>query len=318
MILAERTLFVEAEVAFNRIGKLEKMADSTIMSFTKKPNILLTWFWAVLGRSKRVNPEDSMPRISASWKGATIDESRLLSFNRICEISSDSISAIFPLSFVYPVVQRILASRAAPLSIFQVLNSRIQMTQHRSLEMDKEFDIFSNTKGYRIRPKGLELDIVSVIKSGDITYLETNHTFYYRGTFGTPDASYVPPRFSPVVDEDTVQKWFLPGGVGLRFARILGDWNGLHYSKSYARLLGYKRDFVQPLLVIARVVDHFVSLNSKACVKLDVLFKGPLYYNSEVAMKSNSLDNSSLDNGTRFDVYSAENHRPSISGIIYK
>jgi hypothetical protein len=157
----------------------------------------------------------------------------------------------------------------------------------------------------------LEIDISSIVRSAGETRWEGVLTFYYRGQFGEPDESYQPPDFSPIVDGDRIGEWFLSSEVGFRFAGISGDWNGIHYSKRYARMLGFERDFAQPLLVLAKAADYLIDINSDKPVALDVLLKGQLYYDRNVTLKGIANED-----GPRFELYSEGNRRPSISGRV--
>lgn len=290
------------------------MGNIIRLNFYKRPNGPIVPILALFGMNKWSRDGASFSTISAKWSGAKLTDKQLFQFNRLCNINhTQSTSIVLPLSFIYPLIQRILARREAPLSLFQVLNTRIQVFQHRAIRIDEMLDIACETRTPRIRPKGLELDITSTIKSGNETRWESVLTFYYRGQFGKSDESHKSLELDPIVGGDTIAQWFLSEKVGLRFARISGDWNGIHYSKRYAQMLGFERDFAQPLLVLAKVADYLIDVDSEERTALDVRLKGQLYYERKVTLKG-----ATIDNDTRFDVYSEGNPRPSISGRIEK
>ena len=108
-----------------------------------------------------------------------------------------------------------------------------------------------------------------------------------------------------------IAKWFLPGGNGFRFARISGDGNGIHYSKFYARLLGFKRDFAQPFPILGNAINHLINYEGNNTISLYVAFKGQFYYERNVTIKGIKTNNRN-----RFDIYSEGNDRPCINGIL--
>jgi hypothetical protein len=154
--------------------------------------------------------------------------------------------------------------------------------------------------------KDLEVDMNSLVSSGGEIVWESTITFYYRGQFGPPDASFQPPQMDMIPDAPEIARWFLQGGAGIGFATLSGDGNPIHYWRWYARLSVFRRDFAQPLLILASSVAH-LGKNKLNNVCLDVAFKGPVYYESNVILRSADGEDSS-----RFDIYCEGNPRPCI------
>jgi hypothetical protein len=204
-----------------------------------------------------------------------------------------------------------LARKEAPLSLFVVLNSRMQIVQHRHIGLDEKFDVYCELAHHRLVEKGLEVEIKSSVKIAAETVWENTLTFYYRGKFGTPDLTFAPPQFEPIPDAPEVARWFLPGNIGYSFAGISGDGNPIHYLRPYARLLGFKRDFAQPLLVLAGSLERLLQGSTEKSFCLDIAFKGPVYYENNVILKS------AFASGIkRFDIYEERNPRPCICGTF--
>ena len=152
------------------------------------------------------------------------------------------------------------------------------------------------------------MDLASTIKTGNDTVWENTNTFYYRGKFGETDKSFTPPTMDSMPELAQLADWFLPNGIGYRFSKIVGDNNGIHYFAPYARMFGFKRDFAQPILVLANSIRCLPSLDQDMPLQLDVVLKGPVYYNNNILIKRASKKNSH-----RFDIYCGEETRPSIS-----
>lgn len=282
------------------------------LNFHKTPSMFATVFRAFLGRRSKFNAENSIPKITAVQNGIVPDKKQLARFNRVCQIENYSkFPLIFPLTYIYPLVQVILARKEAPLSLFVVLNSRMQIIQHRHIGLNEKLDVYCELDHYRILEKGMEVDIRSTIKIDKETVWENTLSFYYRGKFGAPDASFTPPQFEPIADAPEVARWFLPGNIGYSFAGISGDGNPIHYLSPYARLMGFKRDFAQPMLVLAGSLERLLQDSSEKSFCLDIAFKGPVYYENNVTLKS------AFASGIkRFDIYEEGNPRPCICGTF--
>jgi|APSaa5957512622_1039677.scaffolds.fasta_scaffold71887_1 hypothetical protein len=266
-------------------------------------------FW---GKSKVFHGKESIPPITVKLDGMKIDRAHLSRFNKICSIkNSEKISLIYPITIVFPFFQRILSLKQAPLSMFNVLGKHLKIIQHRQIGLDEALDIFCEISGVKIVPKGLEIDLSAVIKVAGEAVWTATETFFYRGNFGVADTDVEDTVFESIPKAKVIAKWFLPGGNGFRFARISGDGNGIHYSKFYARLLGFKRDFAQPFLILGNTINHLINYEGNSSISLDVTFKGQFYYERNVTikgMKTNSRN--------RFDIYSEGNDRPIINGIL--
>jgi len=205
----------------------------------------------------------------------------------------------------------VLARREAPLSLMKALNTRMKIVQHRPIAVGETCDVSCRLAAHRLVEKGLEVDLVCALGIlGQIVW-ESTITFYYRGKFGAADRNDQPPQLESIADAPETARWFLPSGIGFSFARLSGDVNPLHFWKFYAKLSGFERDFAQPLLVLAETLSRLEAKHPSEKYQLDIAFKGPVYYGRDVILKSveNML-------GERFDIYSAGNPRPCISGNL--
>jgi hypothetical protein len=265
---------------------------------------------AVCGISTHFKMGDRVPKIKAVWEDVKIDSDHLKDFGEACGLPphGEFLYSLYPLTLIYPLVLRVLGHKKAPLSVFRMLNTRLQVTSHRRIGPDEPLRIICETRSLRIVPKGLELDLISAVRTDHETLWESLHTFYYRGEFGEWNPSHFDqPELLTISEPKTLASWYLPDGVGFRFARISGDSNGIHYSSSYARRYGFRRDFAQPLLILTKSLSCFSDLDPSR-FRLLALFKGPAYYKSNISLKGVSSGE-----GIRFDIYCEDNPRPSLS-----
>ncbi|MFC1820909.1 hypothetical protein ACFLZG_07505 [Thermodesulfobacteriota bacterium] len=286
------------------------------LHYKKRPslfkNISHIVILAIWRSRKKFQGVDSVPRITATLDGFVIDQKHLYEFNKICEIkNSNEISLIYPMTLVFPLIQRMLGLKEAPLSVFNVLGKRLQIEQYRKISIGDELDIHCETTGLRIVPKGLEFYISAIIQTAGTAIWKATETFFYRGNFGDVAETYEHSQLNSIPDAEEIMRWYLPEGLGFRFVKITGDGNGIHYSKQYARLLGFERDFAQPFLVLGNSINRLLDSNKEDAISLDVALKGPLYYERDIIIKG-ILNN----NANQFEIYNEGNERPCMVGII--
>jgi len=289
--------------------------NEIVLHFHRRPNALTSIALALCGISTHFKMGDRVPKIKAVWEDVKIDAGHLKDFGEVCGLPphGEFLYPLYPLTFIYPLILRILGHRKAPLSVFRMLNTKLHVTSHRRIGIHEPLRIICETGPLRIVPKGLELDLASSVQTHDETVWESLHTFYYRGKFGEGNSSHLDQPELPLISEPkTVASWHLPDGVGFRFSRISGDANGIHYSSLYARLHGFKRDFAQPILILSKSLSRFSDFEASR-FRLLALFKGPVYYKSNVSLKRVSSEE-----GIRFDIYCEDNPRPSLSCQLSK
>ena len=246
---------------------------------------------------------------------------------------SDYLHILYPFTLVYPYIMRVMGTQEMPVSMFKTLNTRNSITMHRGIRSDDRLDIDCQNCAPRIVPKGLEIDINSIISSGGETVWENTTTYFYPGKFGPADASYSASKLDPIDEAPIIKEWYLPSKDRFRFARISGDSNGIHYGSFYARMMGFKRDFAQPIRVMAKCVSSLPTNTSvirswleevvancfeplpaaetTGPMRLDFYLKGPVYYESTLTLK-----NMRTKSGHRFDLYCSGNNKPVICGIL--
>ena len=282
------------------------------MIFKKRPSDLYTLWKAYQSRKSYYAAAEQYPLIHASRPGFTIDQTHYREFLRICGLSRlDSLPMLYPFTLVYPYIMRVLASKEVPVSLFRVLNTRNLITQHRPIKPDERFDIDCCNAHPRIISKGLEVDMHSSLSSGGTAIWENVTTYFYPGNFWAADASYQAPRLDPLAEGKVIKEWYLPAKDRFKFARISGDTNGIHYGKPYAQLMGFKRDFAQPIRVVAQCVASLPPIDASDPLRLDFHLKGPVYYETTLILK-----NSHTDKHNRFDLFCRGNEKPVISGML--
>jgi len=282
------------------------------LTFSHKPSAMYTLWQAFCWRKGRFASAEKVPVIHARRSGLRIDQRHLRNFYEICHISPLlSLHILYPLTLCYPYMMRILCRREMPFSLFKILNTRTGIIMRRGIRSDETLDIDCYNSPIRIIPKGLEVDIISEIRVNEEKIWENITTYFIRGGFCGSAASYTPPRLAPIADAPVIKEWYLPAKDRFRFARVSGDANGLHYGSLYARMQGFKRDFAQPIRIVAQCVSSLPGAGTGWPLELGFFLKGPVYYESTLVLK-----NIKKKNSDRFDLYCKGTAKPCISGEL--
>jgi hypothetical protein len=288
------------------------MKEMLNLIFNHKPSALYTLWQAFRSRKSRFSSAEKVPVIHASRSNLRITERHLRDFYEICHLRPlPFLHILYPLTLCYPYMMRILCRPEMPFSLFKVLNTRTSITMLRGIRPDEVFNIDCFNSPVRIVSKGLEADIISEVRAGDEKVWQSIATYFLRGRFGQGGKSHAPPRLAPIADARVIKEWYLPAKDRFRFARISGDSNGIHYGAFYARMQGFKRDFAQPIRVVAESVSSLTGIDMGRELHLDFFLKGPVYYESTLVLK-----NKKMGEKDRFDLYCAGNAKPCISGEL--
>jgi hypothetical protein len=288
------------------------VADETLVLFDEPPSALYTLWLAYLNRKSTFVSKERVPTIRVRRPNLRIREKHVKVFYEICEIPrSDSLNILYPFTLVYPYIMRVLCRSEMPLSMFATLNTRNSILYHREIAPTEVMDIECYNCPPRVVPKGLEIDIISEVRIHNEKVWENATTYLVRGNYGEVDDNFSAPRLEHIDKAPVIDQWFLPAKDRFRFARISGDTNGIHYAAFYAKKLGFKRDFAQPIRVVARCVSALPVMRNSGPLRLDFFLKGQVYYQNNLVLK-----NVTTENADRFDLYCDGNHNPCISGIL--
>jgi hypothetical protein len=169
-------------------------------------------------------------------------------------------------------------------------------------------DLETRVAGQRILQKGAEVDLHTTVHVGGERMWESLNTFYYRGRFGEPKGAS-PPSNGPPISAVTVAQWHLPSGVGWRFARMTGDYSGIHRWHSYARLFGFRKAFFHPQMIAGQCMARLRSPSPDHPQRLELWLKGPVYFDSDVSLRA-----ARVEDATQFALMQRGDERPAILG----
>lgn len=224
------------------------------------------------------------PPLAARWRDLRIDPAHLKSFLAVTGLRVDGgLPLLYPHVFGFPLLMALLTHPAFPLPIWNALQVRNHLLQHRPLPVDAVYHLESRVAGQRVLEKGAEADFHTTLHAGSELVWESLNTFYYRGRHGTAEAPS-PLSRSPEVDGAVAARWHLPSGSGLQFGKLTGDYNGIHYARWYARLFGFPGPFHHPPSVIGQAMARLPP-PAGTTQRLDTWLKGPVFYDIDAELR---------------------------------
>jgi len=267
------------------------------------------------------NPAMGLPELNACWRGATADAQALAGYCDTLGIApSQHLPIAYPHVMAGTLCMNMLAHQSFPIRLLGALHLKNRIVQHRPIGCDEVMDINMKLGGFRLLDKGMEFDFFTEVtevaqgsEPGALLWRETS-TYFVRGKFGFDNISAGEKSFELINLEETelLQKWHIPNDRGRAYASISGDYNPIHMSGLAAKAFGFKRDIAHGFGVMAQAIDRANALPDPASqgdnpVQLDVIFKGPIFLDSEVSLKHKPQQVPG-----RFDLYCGSNPRPNL------
>jgi hypothetical protein len=284
------------------------MGTSLSLEFDRRPSAIVFMLNA-LRPSPGLRAAGGFPPIVVRWRRHRVDRSQLLDFLQLTGLRADaSLPMIYPHVFGFRLQMVVLTHPKFPLPIWSALQIRNHLQQHRPIPLDAVLDLETRVAGHRVLEKGAEVDLHTTVSVGAERMWESLNTFYYRGRFGQPEATS-PLSNAPQITAPIVAEWHLPSGVGWRFARMTGDYNGIHRWHWYARLLEFQRAFFHPQMIAGQCMARLPALDPTRPQRLDLWLKGPVYFSSDVSLRA-----ATAENITAFALTVRGDERPVILG----
>jgi len=135
------------------------MVAMTHLHFTQRPSNLGLFLTMVRNSRAHRSPPEAALGLRASWHDIRMGQGYLRAFHAACGLDvDDGITLLYPMTLAYPLIQRMLSDPAAPMPMFRVLNTRMQMQQYRPLQPADRPSIDMNVAAIRRVAKGLDLE----------------------------------------------------------------------------------------------------------------------------------------------------------------
>lgn len=288
------------------------MTEDTLLRHRAPPSALAFMTPALLrGDRHRRGQTVVFPALRLRWDGFATSAADLAALRRLTRLPDDARLALLATHVTgFRALMRILTHRSFPLPIWRALQVRNRIVLHRPASGAGAV-LEARVDGQRTLEKGAEVDVRSVVtEDGEVTW-EGTTTFYYRGSFPSAgDVAPAPPR-PPAVEGADHDAWRAARGVGLRLARLTGDYNPLHYAGRYARRWGFAGAFLHPQLPLGQCLARVPAPRPGQPLRIDTWVRGQVYEGDEVRMGLVTHGES-----TAFALRSGGEERPALVGLV--
>ena len=178
----------------------------------------------------------------------------------------------------------LLTRRAFPLPIWRVLQVRNRLVDLEPVMPDATLAFRCRVHAQRVVAKGLEVDLETCIDSGPLQVASSVNTFYVRSRVADGVVAARVPE-PPTFTEERRHDWHVSRGGGYAFARLTGDYNGIHLFDGYARRFGFPRAFLHPLRVVGQAIARAPGEPTGGPGTTEVWMKGPVLRDSDVYLR---------------------------------
>ncbi len=285
------------------------------LNFSSKPGIVAPMVKALLMPRKGFNASVGLPDIHASWSAIAVDQTALSQYANTLGIQlGENLPLLYPHVMAGAMHMHMLTHKAFPIKLLGALHLKNRIEQNKPVPTNAMFDLNSQLGGFRLVEKGVEFDFDTQLVCNGETYWQETSTYFMAGRFGGKENPSSEKSFelAPLENGGQSSQWFIPADRGKVYAKITGDYNPIHTSKQLAKLFGFKRDIAHGFGVLGQAIEHLNGLPNGSVngavngqAKLDVIFKGSVFLESDVKLMVS-------ENAQRFDIYCADNDRPSI------
>lgn len=283
---------------------------SVNLAFNKKPGLLGVTLKVFLKRGNRLKAGESLPAMTAEWRGARVQPAHLAAYTGICGFPSDGfLPPAYPFVLSVTMQFALLGHSAFPLALMGGVHARNRIFQRRPVGAGETLDFWCGVGPSRVVKQGLEFEMhTRATANGDAAW-ECVSTYLMRGSrFGEPGPAPSDAKFDELDGVNFETGWNVPYGTGRRYAKITGDFNPIHLHKHTAKLFGFPTDIVHGMWSLGKCAAQLPA--PAAPLRLDAAFKGPVFMGSDVALKARTSET-----GHRFDLFCGDNPRPVINGV---
>lgn len=280
------------------------------LSYRQRPSA-----WEYLLRAVAAGPSRRLaaplPAVQASWTGCHLAATDIAAFSRLCGLApvADRLPPLFLHAIAFRLQMAVVAHPGFPAPIWRVLQVRNQLLEHAPASAGAQLQFDCRPVARRVLLKGMEVDLHTLISADGQLVAQSVNTFYARGRFAAIGAAAEATPPAPMPDKPTLlARWRAPTRGGLRFARLTGDYNGLHLWDLYARTMGFRGAFLHPLHAVGQCLAQAGLQDPPYPRRFGVWLKGPVFHGAGLQLRGGSRD----DAGTVLALQVDADPRPAV------
>lgn len=225
---------------------------------------------------------------------------------------SDFLPISYPFILTMPMQVQLFCHPSIILNPLGFLHVSNDMTLYKPISINDKMEAYCFIDSTRLAKKGLEITVKITVNVNAQLAWECKSTYLkfskkYRNEEGNGKQTY---SFEPIVKYDEEYNWYVSRKDAFSYAHVSGDYNLIHLSKIFARITGLPYPIIHGMWSIGKCL-HYLNMENKNTLYFYHVFKGPVPLPSHCLLL---VKNSS--SGKRFDLFTRENPRPCIQGII--
>jgi hypothetical protein len=227
-----------------------------------------------------------LPELQAVWRGHRVDGTPLADFLALAGLEGHPLwPLLYPQAAGFRLLMSFVTDYRFPLPIWGALQVRNRLALRAPYARGDVLDLDVRIADARALDKGTEIDVACAARRGGTLVWEGVTTFYYRGRRSLVPPGAPPP--SPAAEGPAVAQWTPEAGARLRFARLTGDYNPMHWSNAYARRFGFRGAFHHAQRMLGQCLARLPRREGST---LEAWFKGPVYYGAKVSLRAANSD----------------------------
>ncbi len=259
--------------------------------------------------------QQELPDNSVSVKGCHIEKKNLTAYNKICQFKDlNFVPATYPYIFSFPLQMQLMSDKKFPYPLPGLVHLANSITQHRTLQVSDNFDIFCHFGEKIHHEKGQAFEIKTGILVDNELIWSCTSVYLYKGKEGK--GSEIAWEEPMPIDKGRKQSWELAYTLGIQYAMVNKDINPIHIIPLTARLFGMPRHIIHGMWNLGRVLAAESEKENLSAVSIHVHFKTPVFLPSAIIYRS-ELD-TSLSNKINFDIVDKHEEKPHARGTIIK
>lgn len=216
-----------------------------------------------LRSSLRRRAGDTLPELTLTASGVTVDLADLSNYVRVCGYGlSDVLPPTYPHVLAFRQALEIQTDPSFPFPAIGTVHLAQQVTVRRRLHVTEQLELRTRAVDLRDHPRGRQYDMVTIASiSGEDVWIGRSAYLHRQSSplptavrpdnsstsavrAAEPDKSAEPPPRATAV-------WRLGADLGRRYGAVSGDRNPIHFYRATARPFGFRRQIAHGMWTFA-------------------------------------------------------------------
>ncbi|XP_064624495.1 3-hydroxyacyl-thioester dehydratase X-like [Lineus longissimus] len=316
-------IFILLLAAFMYLYRTIALIDTFLYDFDKRPRLSSLYFkglcrGVLMKQGKLYDGDADAHAVQIYARKCRVDVGHLRLYKAVCGYPHTcKIPVYYMECFSIPVVTTLVTSSKFRLSPLGLIHIREVTDQYEDILVGT-YNVSAKVSEYRETERGVEVDIkVETFNEDEICVVKSIVTLLSRSKAAQKGGGRkTHPETAEEGDSPETIAFEVPPGIGVKYARVSGDYNPHHLYKLTAKVFGFKSPIAPGMWTVAHTLaelhkNGFVQLG--APLHVEAFFKRPLFIPGDVLVK-HTMDSS--EDGCTFRVENKDTKEPHVIGSI--